>query len=154
MKKINSFVKLFLFSLLTISCGNKESDKQPVALEKNTILIDLGDSFKFNWNSHEKIIIDDSLLDKIKKNYNKKRNILIDKISDKTSTSYIICGSNQKLKKGDFAFLLIDRIENIKYFDVFGIQMDTFIIGCHYPEHLIEFIDNERLFIQKKLAPR
>ncbi len=151
MKKIKSFIKLFLFSLWIISCGHKENNKQIVVSENKNILIDLGDSFKFNWDSDKKIVVSDFLLDEIKKDYNKKRNVLINKINNESSTNHMICGSNQKLKKGDLAFLLIDKIENIKYYEVFGIQMDTFITGCYYPEYLIKFINNERDFIQKKL---
>lgn len=148
-KIIINILTIILLSI--ISCDNTKFHQVVDDSINEYVLIDLGNSLKFNWDLSDEKIVNDLLLGNLKKDFNKKRILLISKIRDVTPTCITICGSNQKLKNGDLAFLLFDKIENVKYYKGLNIQMDSFIIGCQYPENFIEIIDNRRMFIVERL---
>lgn len=150
MNKIKIILIVAIF-LSIASCNQKNSQEKKEETSDKLVLIDLGDSLTFNWNVSSDKVVDDSLLKEIKKDFKTKQAILIEKVNDRTLTNISICGSDQKFKKGDLAFLLLKEIMDIKYYKDLYIQVDLFTRECPYPDGLFTVIENQRSFIIERI---
>lgn len=106
----------------------------------------------FHWNLRRHQIIEDTLFSLIVGEYPKLRNRIVELISDTTKTDIRICMMRRDAVRGDFAFLLADRIVNFPYLDLFHVQWDTFEMGCIYPDGLLDYVGKHRIEIQQKIA--
>ena len=114
--------------------------------------INLANEVAFNWNLRTNEIIEDSLLAHLVRDYPDRRNRIVDLILDTTQTEIRICTMSHNAVRGDFAFLLADRIVNFPYLDLFHVQWDTFEMGCIYPDGLLDYVGKHRIEIQQRIA--
>lgn len=110
---------------------------------KNEIVVKLSEKIEFNWNNKTSRIKDDSLLKLIKDIWQGEKFDILNQINNNELTQGYICPSNKKLSKGGFAFLLLDELEEIPYFDLFQIQFDSYELDCKYPNGLLDFVERK-----------
>jgi hypothetical protein len=114
----------------------------------NIILIELTKSVYINWDNASHTIVEDELFFELKK---KPNSMLLECMRDTTLTKAIICGVNslsneeqQVMKKGDLAFLVLDKIYDIPYYAVLEVQLDSFSCLCKHPDYLIYLLNKNR----------
>jgi len=138
-------LSVFFIGLL-ISCGKYARDNVAYSLEDrgDKILICI-DSIKVNWSKEKSEIIKDSLYNETISSKKKKDFIFLARLITDISTSDIsYCKTNKRLKKGDLAFILIDKVYGLPYYQITGMQCDYFENGCPYPVGLFEAINKDR----------
>lgn len=152
---------IILIALLS-SCSHKpKEEKAPVKvsppvsaknlLKDSTVLIKFGDSdILFHWNNLSSKIVVDSLFENLKHNYKKKSGYLVDQITNVTATSASACNKD-KLVIGDMAFLIINEIDGLPFFEVTHVQCDVFENNCPYPEGYFNVIGRDRKGIREKV---
>lgn len=117
----------------------------------SVLLIELSDDIKFHWNTRKHHIIEDSLFTSIISVYYESRLGICDQIIEKRITKALACPSERNLVTGDFAFLLIDKMERIPAIDVFKMQWDSYVEQCPYPNGMLDYIDSHREEVSDKL---
>ncbi|MBI3134971.1 MAG: hypothetical protein HYZ14_09900 [Bacteroidetes bacterium] len=113
--------------------------------------IELSKDLKISWDNNTHKIAHDAKWFKIENNPAKYKQTLIALITDTTQTLAYGCPTIRFLRKGQLAFLILDELNSIPYFEVFGVQFDVFIEGCEYPFDLIEYLLKEREMVQAKV---
>ena len=63
----------------------------------------------------------------------------------------MVCSKEKPLRKGDVAFLYLQKTLNIPLFQCFYIQFDVFEKKCTYPSDLLNYVEEYRTEVQQKL---
>ena len=123
--------------------------KAGIVSPKDTILIKFkGSHISFNGSNSKNQIIDDMLYRDLLKSFKNERGFIINQITDVTPTLATTCGKKNNLVIGDLAFLLIDKIENLPFFEISHVQCDVYNTACPYPSGYFNAIENHRVDIQ------
>lgn len=151
---VNCYVKKSLFLLLFLySCSlntNKDNTKNIVTESNGLIKVYFNNTRFILWNKINNKILEDSnyiffLHDK------SLHNNLIQSICDTNNLKVQVCFKEKELKKGDIAYIMLDRIYKIPLFNVFNRQFDAYNLNCEYPIDLFNYIENNRLEVKNKL---
>lgn len=118
---------------------------------KGILLIKVINDKYLNWDNCSYEIVKDKYWLELKKDYLLNKVEYIELIEDTNSTKANICGLTKNLTKGDFAFLIIDEVENIPYSTVFRSQWDVLHMNCKYPDGLFSSLNENRNFFKTKL---
>jgi hypothetical protein len=90
---------------------------------------------------------------KAKATIEKLKFILAEKIKDPIKQGIKVCDQEAEIKKGDVAYLLLDKAlppnEGIPFYDLFQIQLDFY--ECKYPFGLFDYIDENRNMVSQKV---
>jgi hypothetical protein len=147
-----------VITVLSSQKGVKDTDSNNKnSYQRNTqgdssILIKFEKSkIAFNWSNAKSEIIEDELYRNTLKNFKSQRNNLISQITDKSPTLAITCGKKSNLVMGDLAFLLIDKVEHLPFFEIAHVQCDVFNADCQYPYGYFGAIENHRTDIQNNV---
>jgi hypothetical protein len=138
--KINTNKRVCAFSL-----DEAEDDTDSV------LLIRLSDDISIHWNNKSQDIVNDALLSSIRASFTDIKQNLVDQILNTSVTPARICSTKRNLVVGDMAFLLIDKIKDVPFFQVFGIQCDFFERDCKYPYGMFDYMNNYREEAKSKL---
>ncbi|MEZ5015183.1 MAG: hypothetical protein R2794_12915 [Chitinophagales bacterium] len=78
---------------------------------------------------------------------------LIKKVEDNTGTQIPIPCRQDTLTQGMIAFMILEQIIEIPYYQVFGIQWDVFDLNCDfvYPQGFIDFVQSNPVLVHEKL---
>ena len=114
------------------------------------VYITIGEEIAINWDNQSSSIVEDSLYDSIMERIDSLRTSLVHKISDKETTTAVSCNKATPLAKGDIAFILINKIENIPYFEAYGVQWDSYSLDCKYHHGMLDYVELNRDVIQEK----
>lgn len=148
--------------ILFCSCSNGHSKfvkaKEPAirsikaSKKESIILVSFSDKdVAFYWNISTGSIVEDSLFKKLKRIYKRKRDYLIDQVSDTTRTTASVCHDlKRKLLMGDMAYLLLDKMENLPFFEITHIQCDVIENDCPSPVNCMDS-GLDRPAIQKRI---
>jgi hypothetical protein len=155
---MNRYLISILF-LCSLSCGSEQHQpeigvaqlERKKSISANIVKITFSNGESFNWDNTKSIFIEDSLYSKIVSSFKKDHSFLLEEISNVKLADAVICSCHRDVVLGDFAFILIDKVENIPFFDIVGVQCDYFEKGCPYPEGYFEAINNNRSIIKNKL---
>lgn len=124
-------------------------EKPPV---DSIVLIRFGKSgILFNWNNSTGRIVEDALFHALVLRFKTDKTYLIDQITNLSVTAAIACGREDKLLIGDLAFLIIDKINNLPFFEITNAQCDVFKKGCPYPIGYFDVIKKDRLRIKERV---
>lgn len=115
------------------------------------VLIHFKDSLSLTWSNTSNTIKKDSLFDIVYKNFQKNESYLVAQINNLEPTMAAACNKKTRLLKGDIAFLVIDQIEKLPFFEITGVQCDFFYAGCPYADGFFQTIDQKRSEIAVKV---
>ena len=118
--------------------------KKDTFIHDTIVSVKIGDSFSLNWNNYTSKFEEDALWKKIVFKFDSHCPFLVEQIANKSESPAYACANNYHLKIGDFAFLVIDKIKLLPFFELTGIQCDYFELGCPYPVGYFEAIDQKR----------
>lgn len=107
-------------------------------------LIEINSDILFYWDNSTSEIVKDELWKKLKTNYYSYKRTLIKEVSNQKLTEAKVCYVEDKLTKGQMAFILLDQLDDIPYATVFKTQYCVFHLGCPYVDGLIESIASNR----------
>ncbi|GAA0876020.1 hypothetical protein GCM10009118_24300 [Wandonia haliotis] len=115
------------------------------------VLVQLVEDISINWNNQSYSIMEDELFSSVVAVFSKKQKRIIALISDTTISEAKACSIDRNLLVGDLAFLLINKIKKLPYFEVLGVQWDFLEDNCKYPFGLFDYINNYRNEVEKKV---
>lgn len=79
------------------------------------------------------------------------KQLLSESILNETVTDIKCCYSDEYLKKGDVSFLLYLELFKVRIYETFKVQFDFKEENCAYADGLIEFLNDNRSEIAKKI---
>ncbi len=120
-------------------CSHSQEEKS-----NSVQLIEINSEIKFNWDNSTSKIVDDELWIKLKTSFQTHKRTLIKEVSNHELTNAKVCKVEDKLTKGQMAFIALDQLEGIPYALVFEIQYCIMYIDCPYIGGLIESIENNK----------
>lgn len=139
---------------LLFSCSLFQHGKTVTTMTDKTeqfITIQLSETIWIHWDNRSHRIASDSLLGFIAMNFSEMQQTITKQILDTTGTPAIACNANRNLVVGDIAFLLVDEVKRIPYFQVLGVQFDAFNFECSYPHGLFTYISEDREMVKRKV---
>ena len=142
------FIRFLLICLL-IACNYPDSIKSDNS-NSDLILIHLRNALKVHWNQEKNDIEEEALFSTIKHNKEKYIGDLLTQLSDTSLSINSICKTTG-LHKGDFAFMIINKMYSIPYIDIFNTQFDVYD-SCAYPVGLFDYIELNRDSVRSKLS--
>lgn len=151
----------FVCLLFCFACkpdNNNHKTWQTAGIEKDIhikdslVKVDLGDGIMVSWNRYTSGIQEDSAFAYTKANIERLKFMLVEKIRDTTLTDIKICDFRENLKKGDLAYLLLERTLDggIPFFVVFHMQLDVYECSP-YPIGFFDYIDDNRGMVSEKV---
>jgi len=114
--------------------------------------VNFGDRIVVHWNDSTERIEQDSLFNQVKASLNKNYEFLANQIQDNNATKLTICDELYFLKKGDFAFVLLNQIEILPLRNILGSQLDFFELNCPYPSEMFVVLDRNRITVSERLV--
>ena len=152
---------IIFFCLTSCTTNNhdpKTEDKNPqieskVSLSPSVdtfVLIKFDKNIMLNWDNKTGRIKEDSLFNKIISDFENNKYVLINKLADTSETKAMTCHKN--LVVGDLAFLIIDKVKQLPFFEITKVQCDHFTNECPYPEGYFEVIGRDRIKIKKEVS--
>lgn len=170
MKKHSSIFYYIIIFCSIIGCSHKKqnkgiidnAEKYPVIpinhpvkatlISDSIVLVDLGKNISFHWNNNSYRIVRDSLYQGIIENFLINEPHVITSILSTVESPAIICCSDDQLKIGDLAFLLLYDICKIPHIEILGYQLDMFCCDFTHPHGVIQVLSLNRIEIYEKLT--
>lgn len=137
------------FLLYNMEWFGKNNDQQPTS--DTCVLIHFKDSLSVTWSNTTSTIKKDTLFNILCRNFQKNESYFIAQINNLELTSAEACNKKTRLVKGDIAYLVIDQIKMLPFFEITGMQCDVFYAGCPYPDGFFQTIDQKRSEIAVKV---
>ena len=127
-----------------------ESDvNDAVKHQSDTLLIEFDGGIHILWDNVNDNIIKDDNYDSLSQ---KPINInIVNAISDTTFVSENVCSKHSSLKKGDIAFILLVRLNQIAVARDFEMQFDYGEENCPYFYGLLDWVEEYREYIKETL---
>ena len=154
MKKI--FLYPFVVFVITCSFSHKQeqnllnnSCSTPEKVKQDTIRVEFGNKFLLYWDCVNHKIIEDENYFAILKNKNNIRSMAYF-IANQEVVCDFVCSKETALKKGDVAYLFLNRNRFIYTFECLRMQFDWFD-DCWYPVALLDYIENNRDLVFQKV---
>ncbi|RTQ48850.1 hypothetical protein EJV47_14725 [Hymenobacter gummosus] len=119
------------------------------------VLVRLADGITLHWNNRRSGFVDDKLLRAAKANFPANQHRLVALILDTTATAAVACAGSRdshSLATGDVAFLLVLRVKRLPWYEVYGIQWDSFDYDCPYAEGMLSYVAANRATVWQKTA--
>lgn len=152
------FAFLFFFSegcerkeTIQTNKPNIKEEQNQDSIHSDTILIDFDNGLSFFWDVKKETIIKDSLCHALeRKSINR---TLVNSISDTTNLHIHLCCKKAYLRKGDIAFIILYRFNQINLYEDLKTQFDDFNY-CGYPNDLFDYLEEHRDTITKNLLEK
>lgn len=149
------FLANSLLIMIILTCFTKTDIKKQSSInqiENGDVLISLNDSISFHWDNQKYKFVEDSLWKLLENDYQNLEPVLIDLILDTNESQAKICSIERNLYKGDLSFLVLDKINNLPYIDIFHTQWDSFDVDCNYPGGMLWYINKNRSEIKQSVS--
>ena len=114
------------------------------------VLIRLSKDVSFNWNNQTFTIVEDALWNQLLLSYEDNCFGIAHQIVIMDETPAKACGIERNLVLGDLAFIVIDKVESLPYFEAYGVQWDALDATCRYPQGMLDYIKRYREEIRDK----
>ncbi len=146
-----------IFYLLVFACnfiGCHKADTLPVNFNNDSdgSYLLLHDSIKVEFDSLLRWWVNDSVMNVIDRNFDSYKESLVCLISDTSVISTCITCKKSTIRKGDLAFIILDKTRSIPYARLFRVQFDFISKECPVPIGILDYIEGNRNKVKEKLG--
>ena len=141
---------LLVFSTIVLNHCNSQSPAFTAVKEPEVITIPFSDDISLQWDVASQQLLQNTNYQRYQED-SKAITLLLNSITDTTNLKVMVCSKEKPLRKGDVAFLYLQKTLNIPLFQCFYIQFDVFEKKCTYPSDLLNYVEEYRTEVQQKL---
>ena len=141
---------LLVFSTIALNHCNTQSPTSTAVKEPEVITIPFSDDISLQWDVASQQLLQNTNYQRYQED-SEAITLLLNSITDTTNLKVMVCSKEKPLRKGDVAFLYLQKTLNIPLFQCFYIQFDVFEKKCTYPSDLLNYVEEYRTEVQQKL---
>lgn len=112
--------------------------------------VEIAEGLSITWDIKLEYLHQDSIFKKVKAQYDDYRPLLLAALEDTALTDFDVCGKQKKLRKGDFAWMLLRELGKIP--PECSIRLyNTYRGMCLYPVGFLDHFEESRREVAKEI---